>query len=224
VAFRARTLPVGHRLKEGQAMGCNIADDDTGNHRIPTITRHRELEIHSLDQWPASPTTDWLIAQAVLYANATDQTGARIIELLRERDDAVDALTSLVRATPPDRTPLRMNLLRLLGDLEDPSAAEFLSRLASEPLPGNGIRTMRGGSSSEVGVRRMAVEALRRIAERHSSASEALLRVVAARPLRPILVDALKAASELHLNARVRQLLPTDHDAADLHYAASGVM
>jgi hypothetical protein len=184
-----------------------ILDEETGRHRIVVASHHRELDVHCLDQSADSATTDWLITQAVLHANPVDETCERLVELLRERHDAVAGLVALVRCTPRDRTPLRATAVRLLGALEDPSAAEFLALIASEPLGDPGAAPPHRARTNELRIRRMAVEALLRIAERHASASESLLRVVETCPLRPILIEALKAASELGLNARVRQLL-----------------
>jgi hypothetical protein len=128
----------------------------------------------------------------------------------KKKQEAVETLKILVQRTPSYDLPLKWNLLRLLGALEDPAAADFLAGVAIEPVPEAAGHN--GGSryDGELRVRTMAIEALLQIAARHKTASESLLRVVAARPVRPILVEALKAASELGLNASVRRLLPAD--------------
>jgi hypothetical protein len=66
----------------------------------------------------------------------------------------------------------------------------------------------------------MAVYALHRIAQRHPEASEGLLKVVSARPARPILIEAVKVAGELGLREKIRDILPKeDHWILDIRRA-----
>jgi hypothetical protein len=113
-----------------------------------------------------------------------------------------------VRSAPAEDVGLRWSALHVAGDVGDESAAELLLRSAVESLPepkeNAGCETMR---DSELLIRTMAVEALRRVAERHAAASEQLLRLIAEQPARPVLIEAVKAAKALKLSDKVAELL-----------------
>lgn len=160
--------------------------------------------------------TAWLLGQAVRYLNAADKEGelayTRVVEILRRcGDDLLENLNGLFRHVKSGDSALRWNLLCLLGDVGNGSAADFLVRAASRQLPE--AREDAGCESDrdmEMLVCTMAVHALQKVAGRHPEVSESLLRIVSARPARPILIEAVKAAGELGLRDRVRELLPKD--------------
>jgi hypothetical protein len=170
--------------------------------------------------------TAWLVGQGVRYLNTADKEGElaylRIVELLRHcSKDVLDTVVGLFRQANLGDAPLRWSLLYVLGDAGDGSAADFLVRTALKPLPeakeGEGCE---GARDMELLVCTMAVHALQRIAARHPEVSEPLLKIVSARPARPILIEAVKVAGELGLKERARDLLAKeDHWILDIRRA-----
>jgi hypothetical protein len=116
---------------------------------------------------------------------------------------------------------LRWNLLYILGDVGDASAAEFLVRTALKPLPeARQDEGCEGTRDVEMLVSTMAVHAIRRVAERHPETSEHLLKVIAERPARPILIEAVKLAGGLGLKEKIGELLPQEeHWILDIRQA-----
>lgn len=169
--------------------------------------------------------TAWLIGQGVQYLNRANEEGnlayQRVIELLGGQADAMKTVIQLYKRAPHSDVSLRWSFIYLLSDFADATAAEFLTRLAIEPLPEEEKqRGCEGPRDQELLVRTMAVEALLRTANRHSEAAGQLLKVVAERPARPILIEAVKAAIQLGLKEKVRELLPKEeHWILDIHKA-----
>ena len=157
--------------------------------------------------------TAWLLGQAVRYLNTADKEGefayTRVVEVLRRcSNDLLETLNGLFRQVKSGDTALRWNLLYVLGDVGDKSAAEFLVHAALKPLPETredlGCETER---DMEMLVSTMAVHALQKVARRYPEVSDYLLKIVAERPARPILVEAVKVANELGLKDKVRDIL-----------------
>jgi hypothetical protein len=170
--------------------------------------------------------TAWLLGQAVRYLNTADTEGelayTRIVETLRRcGDDLLETIGGLFRQVKTGDTTLRWNLLYVVGDAGDGSAADFLVRAALRQLPE--IREDAGCESDrdmEILVCTMAVHALQNVAGRHAEASDSLLKIVSAQPARPILIEAVKVAVELGLRDRVRELLSKDdHWILDIRHA-----
>lgn len=170
--------------------------------------------------------TAWLLGEAVRYLNTADKEGefgyTRVVEILRRcSDDLLETLSKLFRQVKSGDTTLRWNLLYVLGDVGDGRAAEFLVRTALNPLPEAredlGCETDR---DMEMLVSTMAVHALEKVARRDPQVSEHLLKIVAEKPARPILIEAVKVAAELGLKDKVRDLLPQeDHWILDIRKA-----
>lgn len=169
--------------------------------------------------------TAWLVGQGVRYLHTADEEGKlayqRVMELLGGRKDAVETITRLIQRVPLGDVPLRWSLLYLLGEVADKTAAGFLARLSIEPLPAEeGKGGCAGPRDGELLVRTMAVEALQRIAVRHPDTVEYLLKIVSEHPARPILIEAVKAAADLGLKEKVRELLSKeDHWILDIRRA-----
>jgi hypothetical protein len=162
----------------------------------------------------------------VRYLNTADKEGelayARVVEILRRcSNDLLEAVSGLFRQVKSGDSSLRWNLLYVLGDAGDGSAADFLVHAALGPLPE--VKEDGGCESDrdiEMLVCTMAIHALQRVAGHHSQVREHLLKIVSARPARPILIEAVKAASELGLKDQVRDLLPKeDHWILDIRRA-----
>jgi hypothetical protein len=170
--------------------------------------------------------TAWLLGQAVRYLNTADKEGefayTRVVEVLRRSsNDLLETLNGLFRQVKSGDTALRWNLLYVLGDVGDGSAAEFLVRVALKPLPETredlGCETDR---DMEMLVSTMAVHALQKVARRHPEVSDGLLKIVSARPARPILIEAVKVANELGLKDKVRDILTREeHWMLDIRQA-----
>lgn len=170
--------------------------------------------------------TAWLVSQGVRYLNTADKEGElaylRVVELLRRcGKDLLETVIELFRLAKSGDTPLRWNLLYVLGDAGDGGAADFLVRTALERLPeAKQDEGCEGARDMEMLVCTMAVHALHRVAARYPEISEALLKIVSERPARPILIEAVKVASELGLKEKVRELLPKeDHWILDIRRA-----
>lgn len=181
------------------------------------------LEIEGSHRPFDSSAAAWLIGQGVRYVNTADKEGelayTRVIELLRSCSKGVlEAMVGMFRQIGAGDAPLRWNLLYVLGDSGDESAADFLVQAALKQLPeareGEGCESSR---DTEMLVCTMAVHALHRVAQRHPEVSEQLLKVISARPARPILIETVKVAGELGLKDKVRDLLPKeDHWIMDI--------
>ena len=161
----------------------------------------------------ASSATAWLVGQAVRYLNAAGKEGEyeyrRVVEVLhRCSADAVEAIAGIFAQVKGGDTPLRWNLLYLLGDVGDENAADFLLRAALAPLPerkeGEGCESER---DMEMLVSTGAIDSRRRVAGRHPQAADHVLKLVSARPARPLLIEAVKAAVELGLREKAHELL-----------------
>lgn len=160
--------------------------------------------------------TAWLVGQGVRYLNTADKEGElaylRVVELLRRcGKDLLETVAGLFRQAKSGDAPLRWNLLHVLGDAGDIGTADFLVHTALERLPeASPDQGCEGARDMEMLVRTMAVHALHRIAKRHPEVSEAILKIVSERPDRPILIEAVKVASDLGLKDRVQYLLPKE--------------
>jgi hypothetical protein len=159
--------------------------------------------------------TGWLVGEGVRYLNTPGKEGElaykRVTELLRGSKDAGETLINMLQQHGAGDAPLRWSLLYVLGDVGDATVAESLVRLALEPLPeeerGEGCEGLR---DAELLVRTRAVGALRSVVDRHPAAREHLLRIVSGKPDRALLIEAVKAAVDLGLKERTRELLPKE--------------
>ena len=161
--------------------------------------------------------TAWLIGQAIHYLHTADEEGnlayGRVVELLGGRTDVVATVTQMIKRAPLADVSLRWSLIYLLRDIGNATAAEFLTHLATEPLPAQEEKMgCEGPRDGELLVRTMSVEALQLIATRHAEVAEYLLKVVAQRPALPILIEAVKAAAHLGLKEKVREILRKEED------------
>ena len=184
------------------------------------------LEVTATTRLFDKSATAWLLGQAVRYLNTADKEGefayTRVVEILRRgSDDVVETVNGLFRQVKSGDTPLRWNLLYVLGDVGDRGAADFLVHAALRQLPeGKEDAGCESDRDMEMLVCTMAVHALQKVAGRYSEVSESLLKVISARPARPILIEAVKIANELGLKDRVRDLLPKeDHWILDIRRA-----
>lgn len=184
------------------------------------------LEVIAATRLFDKSATAWQLGQAVRYLNTADKEGefayARVVEILRRcSDDLLETVSGLFRQVKSGDSSLRWNLLYVLGDAADGSAADFLVQVALKPLPE--VKEDAGCESDrdiEMLVCTMAIHALQKVAGRHRQAGEYLLKIVSARPVRPILIEAVKAASELGLKDQARSLLPKeDHWILDIRRA-----
>jgi len=160
--------------------------------------------------------TAWLLGQAVRYLNTADKEGefeyTRVVEVLRRcSGDLLEAVNGIFLQVKGGDTTLRWNLLYVLGDVGDGSAADFLVGAALKPLPekkdGEGCESDR---DMEMLVSTGAVHALHRVATRHPQAADHVLKIISERPARPILIEAVKVAGELGLRERAQHLLPKE--------------
>ncbi|MDN3513867.1 MAG: hypothetical protein NG747_05645 [Candidatus Brocadia sp.] len=170
--------------------------------------------------------TAWLLSQAVRYLNTADKEGdlayARVAEILRRcSNDLLETVNGLFRQVKSGDSALRWSLLYVLGDVGDKGAADFLVNAALKQLPeakeGAGCESDR---DMEMLVCTMAIHALHKVANRYSEASQSLLKIISARPAQPILIEAIKVASQLGLKDRVREILSKeDHWILDIRQA-----
>lgn len=160
--------------------------------------------------------TAWLLGQAVRHLNTADKDGelayTRVVEILRGcSHDLLETVSGLFRQVKSGDSSLRWNLLYVLGDAGDKSAADFLVNAALKQLPeAKEDAGCESDRDMEMLVCTMAVHALHKVANRHPEVSQSLLRVISARPTRPILIEAVKVANELGLKDHVRDILPKD--------------
>ncbi len=172
----------------------------------------------SVEQMPGErpfdvSATGWLVGEGIRYLNTPGKEGElaynRVIELLRANRDAGETLINMLRQHGSGDAPLRWSLLYLLGDVGDATAAESLVRFAVEPVPDEGRgEGCEGSRDAELLVRTRAVGALRSVVDRHPDAREHLLKIVSEKPDRAILIEAVKAAADVGLKERIRELLP----------------
>lgn len=160
--------------------------------------------------------TAWLVGQAVRYLNTAGKEGeyeyGRVVEVLRRCSaDALEAVAGISAQVQGGDTPLRWNLLYVVGDVGDERAAGFLLKAALASLPerkeGEGCESER---DMEMLVSTGAIDSLRRVATRHPQVADHVLKLVAARPARPLLIEAVKAAVDLGLGEKVHALLPEE--------------
>ena len=160
--------------------------------------------------------TAWLLGQAVRYLNTADKEGefeyTRVVEVLRRcGSDLLETVNAIFLRVRGGDTTLRWNLLYVLGDSGDASAANFLVSTALKPIPekkdGEGCESDR---DMEMLVATGAVHALHRMATRHPEAADQVLKIISVRPARTILIEAVKVAGELGLKEEVQQLLSKD--------------
>lgn len=170
--------------------------------------------------------TAWLLGQAVRHLNTASKEGefeyTRVVEILRRcSDDVLESVNSIFLQVKSGDTPLRWNLLYVLGDVGDESAADFLVGAALKPLPekkdDEGCESDR---DMEMLVSSGAVHALHQVATRHPQVADHILKVISKRPAQPILIEAVKVATELGLREKLQDLLPKeDHWILDIRRA-----
>ncbi|HEX6208544.1 MAG TPA: hypothetical protein VF058_09350, partial [Actinomycetota bacterium] len=149
------------------------------SHRGPGDSVRAEPEVRPFDESAAA----WLIGEGVRYLNSADKEGElayrRVTELLKDRNDTVEILTTILRQAGGGDAPLRWNLFYLLGDVGDAGAADLLAEASLEALPDESSEdACEGPRDQELLVRTMAVHALGRVAGRHPEAGEQLLRII----------------------------------------------
>lgn len=197
-------------------MSCKDGGSNDGSDGLESRGESRPFDISA---------TAWLLGQGVRYLNTVDKDGElsyqRVVELLRRcNTDLIDTLIALFRKNSAGDAMLRWNLLHVLGDSGDQSAVDFLLHTTLSPLPEAVKDACESARDIEMLVNTMAVHALSRIAQRHAEARDALLKVVSARPARPLLIEALKCADEHGLKDKARELLPKeDHWMLDIRRA-----
>lgn len=147
------------------------------------------------------------------YLNTAGKEGefgyTRAVEALRHcSHDLLDTVNGIFRQVKSGDTALRWNLLYVLGDAGDRSAADFLVRTALNKLP-EAIEEegCQSGRDMELLVSTMAVHAIHKVATRHPETADALLQIISKRPDRAILIEAVKVATELGLKDKVRGVL-----------------
>lgn len=174
------------------------------------------LEVNAANRLFDKSATAWLFGQAVRYLNTADKEGefayTRVVEILRRcSNDLLETVNGLFRQLKSGDSALRWNLLYVLGDVGDKDAADFLVHAALKQLPeAKEDAGCESDRDMEMLVCTMAVHALHKVARRYPEVSESLLKIVSARPARPILIEAVKVANELKLKDRVRDLLSKD--------------
>lgn len=170
--------------------------------------------------------TSWLLSQAVRALNTPDKEGeaayGRSVELLRRcANDLAEVVRGIFRQTRSGDSPLRWNLLYVVGDVGDESAVDFLVGTALTALPE--VRENLGCETDrdmEILVSTMAIHALGSVAKRHPNAADGVLKVVSARPAKALLVEAVKVAVDLGLREKAQHILPReDHWIFDIRRA-----
>jgi hypothetical protein len=170
--------------------------------------------------------TAWLLSQAARHLNSADKEAERdykrVIDVIRRcTGDLLETVQGIFRQTSGGDSSLRWNLLYVLGDAGNERSVDFLVATALNKLPdameGVGCES---GRDMEILVSTMAIHALHRVAARHPNALDGILKVIEARPARPLLVEAVKAAVELGLRERAQHILPReDHWIFDVRRA-----
>lgn len=154
----------------------------------------------------------WLAGEAVRHLHGEGKEAElayrRAIELLRRQDDASQEVTRIAASVRRDDTDMRWSLLHVLGDMADARSAGYLFETAVARLPDHDpAMGCEGPRDNEVLVATMAVEALHGVAAAHKDVADLVLKLVSARPARPILVEGVKAAVALGLRDRVKEML-----------------
>jgi hypothetical protein len=171
------------------------------------------LEIVGPQPGFSKTATQWLVSHALELLNSEEKTAERdyahVTELLRGRDDLVETLFGLYQSANAEDIGLRWSALYVVGDLGGASAADPLFRVAAESLPESCKErdSCEGPADGEILVRTMAVEALHRVAQRHEDVRDRVLKLVAARPERAVLVEAVKAARDLGMVDELKEAL-----------------
>ena len=155
--------------------------------------------------------TLWLINQALLLLNKDGERAelaySHVIKLLKGCVDAPQSIQGFLQSSPVEDAGLRWGALYIAGELGDLSTAGQLYREAVEPLPDPCAEKegCEGPRDVELLIRTMAVESLQQVAGRHPEATELIVKLVAARPAQPVLIEAVKAARALKLTDRIRK-------------------
>jgi hypothetical protein len=157
--------------------------------------------------------TGWLLGEAVRHLHSADKESEalykRAVEVLsRNAEDLVEAVRGLSHQAGQFGSGLRWSLLHVLGDAGKADAAKFLVATTLEKLPEEDREHCESIRDTEVLVRTMAIEAIAKIATRYPEASWALLEIVKAQPAHALLIEAVKAAADLGLRDKVREMLP----------------
>ena len=170
--------------------------------------------------------TGWLLSQAVRALNIPDKEGeaayGRSVELLQRcAKDLVEVVRGIFRQTRSGDSPLRWNLLYVVGDAGDETAVDFLVDTALTQLPE--VRENLGCETDrdmEILVSTMAIHALGSVARRHPNAADGVLKVISGHPARALLVEAVKVAVGLGLRDKAQHILPReDHWIFDIRRA-----
>ena len=194
-------------------MGCNCNSSDTGRDK---------LELQKYGRSSAATANAWLIRQAIIYLNSSDkqaeQSYKHTIELLL-KNEAANSVVQLIRTTPKTDVTLKWSLLYILGDLQSDTSAKWLAQYSLEPLPERG-QSCEGPRDGELLLRTMAVESLKKIVRSDAATSDYIVRIIADRPDRAVLIEAVKAAIELGLKEKILDVLPReDHWMTDISKA-----
>lgn len=198
-------------------MSCNNQTSKEGGDRLEVNAAVRPFD--------KSPTA-WLLGQAVRYLNSADKEGEfaymRVVEVLRNcSNDVLEAVNEIFRQVKSGDSALRWNLLYVIGDTGDGRSADFLVNAALRTIPEAKEDTCcESDRDMEVLVCTMAIHALQRVAKRHPEVADSLLKIVSERPVRPLLIEAVKVGSELGLREKVQEILPKeDHWILDIRKA-----
>lgn len=198
-------------------MDCNARrDEGDGSDRF---------EGHGGPRYFDHSAVGWLVGEAVRHLHGEGKEAElayrRAIELLRRQDDAGQEVTRIAASVRRDDTDMRWSLLHVLGDMADARSGGYLFETAIARLPDHDpAMGCEGPRDNAVLVATMAVEALRSVAAVHKDVADLVLKLVSARPPRPILVEGVKAAVALGLRDGVKELLPKDdHWMLDLRRA-----
>lgn len=171
--------------------------------------------IQGIRPFDHSPSA-WLLGEAVRFLNTAGKEGefqySRIVEILRCcAGDLLETVTNVFHQVKGGDASLRWNLLYILGDAGDEHAADFLCKAVLRQLPERRDETCcESERDLEVLVATGAVHALHKLTNRYPNAAELILKIIAERPARPILVETVKVVLELDLKERVIDLLSKD--------------
>ena len=184
-------------------MGCNCTTPDGVRDKLE-LQRSRSFIEYTPDAW--------LVQQAVIQLNSSgkqaEQLYARIIELLIKNESG-DLIIQLIRTTPNTDVTLKWSLLYILGDVKSTTSVKWMTQYTLEPLPVRG-QSCEGPRDGELLLRTMAIESIKKIALQYPDTSESILRIIAARPDKALLIEAVKAAIELGLKEKLYEILPKE--------------